>query len=418
MGDNPRFESVSDMVRATSEDESFVKDVDRRISERQLTKHLIAHRVRNNMSQRQIADQLGCSQSRISKLENSRDDDIRLGDLEQYAKAIALELRLVISPANRTLVDEIRYHAFRIKDLLTRLVELAEEDDQIADGVGKFACIETPLNLLKIVVDTAKRIPQQVLKRLRFLVVEDEWPARNYLVELMESSSLAEVVGAVASVAEAREALAAAAGPTVDVAFCDLQLSGNKRAGLELVRSLSASRPGLMLVLATAFEEHAMEAFELGVVDYLLKPFSEERVVQCLKRLQSRRPAPAAPSGPSRIVARRKKNFVFLEPKEIWAFEAADRLTFVHTQHGRFDLDLSLAAIEVSLGRTLTRVHRNWLVNAAFIKELERDGHETSLFVGPSLGAEGQGLHVPVSRDRSQAVKDMLLADTTGLRRP
>lgn len=254
--------------------------------------------------------------------------------------------------------------------------------------------------------------------RLQVLVVEDEWPARNYLVELMEASKLAEVVGAVASVEEAREALAAAAGPTVDVAFCDVQLAGDKRSGLELVRSLSASRPGLMLVLATAFEEHAMEAFELGVVDYLLKPFSEERVVQCLRRLQARRPAAAARPGPSRIVARRKKNLVFLEPKEIWAFEAADRLTFVHTQHGRFDLDLSLAAIEVSLGRTLTRVHRNWLVNAAFIKELERDGSETSLFVGTSLGAEGQGLHVPVSRDRSQAVKDMLLADATGLRRP
>lgn len=253
---------------------------------------------------------------------------------------------------------------------------------------------------------------------LQVLVVEDEWPARNYLVELMEGSKLAQVVGAVATVDEAKEALAAEGGPTIDVACCDLQLQGDPRAGLGLARSLAASRPGLMLVIATAFEQHALEAFDLGVVDYLLKPFSEERVVQCLKRLHARRPPPAAAPRPSRIVARRKKNLVFLEPKEIWAFEAADRLTFVHTEHGRFDLDLSLAAIEVSLGRALTRVHRNWLVNAAFIRELERDGSETSLFVGASLGAQGAGLHVPVSRDRAQQVKDMLLADATGLRRP
>ena len=74
--------------------------------------------------------------------------------------------------------------------------------------------------------------------------------------------------------------------------------------------------------------------------------------------------------------------------------------------------------VVVSLGRTLTRVHRNWLVNASFIRELERDGTETRLFVGTSLSSAEQGLHVPVARERAQQVKDMLLAGTTGLRRP
>jgi two-component system response regulator LytT len=254
--------------------------------------------------------------------------------------------------------------------------------------------------------------------RLRALVVEDEWPARNYLVELLEGSGLAHVVGAVASADQAHAALARASGLIADVAFLDVQLAGGERAGLELARALQQARPGLMLVLATAFERHALEAFELGVVDYLLKPFSEERVLDCLKRLQARKPASGPALAPARVVARRKKNLVFLEPREIWAFEAADRLTFVHTEHGRFDLDLSLTAIEVSLGRTLTRVHRNWLVNAAFIKELERDGAETRLFIGTSLAGAAPGLHVPVARERAQEIKDMLLANTTGLRRP
>lgn len=256
--------------------------------------------------------------------------------------------------------------------------------------------------------------------RLKSLVVEDEWPARNYLVELLQGSGLAEVVGAVASVDEARAILDGTSGLRVDVAFLDVQLAGGARAGIELARELIAVRPGLMLVIATAFEQHALEAFELGVVDYLLKPFAEERVLQCLTRLHARRPAlaGAAAAGPSRIVARRKKNLVFLEPGEIWAFEAADRLTFVHTEHGRFDLDLSLAAIEVSLGRSLTRVHRNWLVNAAFVKELERDGSEMRLFVGASLASEGRGLHVPVARERAPEIRELLLSNTTGVRRP
>jgi DNA-binding LytR/AlgR family response regulator len=255
--------------------------------------------------------------------------------------------------------------------------------------------------------------------RLRALVVEDEWPARNYLVELLESSRLAQVVGAVAGVDEARQALQPASGLSVDVVFVDVQLAGGSddRAGLDLVRSMSGSPRAPRFVLATAFDRHAVEAFDLGVIDYLVKPFSEDRVAQCLARLHERQPVAVATPPSTRIVARRKRSLVFLEPAEIWAFEASDRLTFVHTPHGKFDLDLSLTAIEASLGRALTRVHRSWLVNVAYIKELERDGTETKLFVGAGIGDEGHGVRVPVSRDRAQAVRDMLLANATGLRR-
>ena len=250
--------------------------------------------------------------------------------------------------------------------------------------------------------------------KVRALVVEDEWPARNYLVELLQSTGLAEIAGAVSSVHEAKEALAEKQ-LGVDVAFLDVQLGGgNDRSGLELGRDLAKEHPQIKVVLATAFEQHALTAFELGAIDYLLKPFSEDRVRQCLERVVGR--TPARPSGPARIVARRKKSLVFLAPDEIWAFEAADRLTFVHTPHGKFDLDLSLAAIELSIGQTLTRVHRNWLVNASHIKELEREGSETHLFVG-GLASQGVGVKVPVSRDRSQAVREMLLQDATGIRR-
>lgn len=255
---------------------------------------------------------------------------------------------------------------------------------------------------------------------LRALVVEDEWPARNYLVELLEASRLAEVVGAVGGVDEARQALASDA-PEVDVVFVDVALgiSPSEDGGLTLVREV-AGRPGApMFVFATAYEEHALEAFDLGVIDYLLKPFSEERVGQCLRRLhQHRVEARVATEGPPRIVARRKRSLVFLAPHEIWAFEAADRLTFVHTMHGTFDIDLSLAAVEASFGRAFVRVHRNWLVNAVHIKELERDGHETRLFVGEGVADAGRGVRVPVARERSAAVREMLLANATGLRRP
>lgn len=254
--------------------------------------------------------------------------------------------------------------------------------------------------------------------RFRALVVEDEWPARNYLVELLEASRLAEVVGAVATIDEARQALTdPSSGLAVDVAFVDVRIVGSgDEAGLDFVRTLSRSPSAPMFVLATAFRQHALEAFDLGVVDYLLKPFTEERVQKCLERLGQRRPAPVQ-QGPARIVARQGKKLVFLDPDEVWAFEASDRLTSVHTIHGQFDLDLSLSAIEGSVGRSFTRVHRSWLVNAAYIRELEREGNETRLFVGSGLGAAQPGIFVPVARERAQAVREMLLANSTGVRR-
>ncbi|MDB5215121.1 MAG: hypothetical protein JWO86_3048 [Myxococcaceae bacterium] len=247
---------------------------------------------------------------------------------------------------------------------------------------------------------------------LRALVLEDEWPTRNYLVQLVEGTQLAEVTGAVGTIDEAREALA---GSPIDVVFVDLQLAatGDTRTGLDLIRSMADAPGAPMFVIATAFEQHTLEAFELGVVDYVLKPFSEERVEQCLRRLAARRPERRG--GPLRVVARKKKSLVFLDPKEIWAFEAADRLTFVHAKRGRFDIDLTLATIEASFGRTLTRVHRNWLVNADYVREMDREGGEMTLVVGGEQ--ESEGIRVPVSRDRAKPVRDLLLQNATGVRR-
>jgi two-component system, LytTR family, response regulator LytT len=250
---------------------------------------------------------------------------------------------------------------------------------------------------------------------LRALVLEDEWPTRNYLVKLIEGTGLAQVVGAVSNIDETREALA---GPPVDVVFADIELAatGDSRTGLDLIRSMVGEPTAPMFVLATASSRHSLEAFDLGVVDYLLKPFTDERVAQCLRRLLAHR-APR-PQSPHRVVARRKKSLVFLDPEKIWAFEAADRLTFVHSPEGKFDIDLSLSAIEASLGRTLFRVHRNWLVNLTYVKQLERDGTGGTVTVGTDLVAEGRSIHAPVSQDRAKALRDRLLENATGVRRP
>ena len=128
------------------------------------------------------------------------------------------------------------------------------------------------------------------MTRLRAMVLEDEPAARRLLVQLIEETELAEVVGVASNVAEALEVLRAA---PVDVAFVDIRLPGGE-SGLDLIRLFGVPDPrgqgssGIhrtLFVLATAVERHTLRAFELGVVDYLLKPLSETRVERSLHRV-------------------------------------------------------------------------------------------------------------------------------------
>ncbi len=258
--------------------------------------------------------------------------------------------------------------------------------------------------------------------KLRALVVEDEWAARNYLVELLDRSGMVDVVGAVADLAGATEALdEIARGFSLDVVFVDVELAGDvEEAGLQLVRTRAAAPGAPAFVLATASSLHAVDAFDLGVVDYLRKPFTQARVNQSLERVRGRRPQLEQQTSP-RIVARRKRSLVFLKPDEVWAFEAADRLVSVHSRFGDFEIDVSLATVESSVGRGFLRVHRNWLVNADHVREMVRDLGEHALVMGdlPTDGASSTELHlrVPVGRERAQAVREMLLSNTTGVRK-
>lgn len=238
--------------------------------------------------------------------------------------------------------------------------------------------------------------------KLRALVVEDEWAARSFLVELLEATGEVEVAGAVATAEDATEAIATIAP---DVVLVDVELAGSDRDGISLVRAGGASA----FVLATAHDQYAIDAYDLGVVDYLLKPFTAERVAQCVGRIRARIPARPTSTGPVRVVGRRKRALVFLRTEEVWAFEAADRSAFVHSARGRFDVDLSLSALEASFGSAIMRVHRNWLVNRAHVLELEGVSADMTLLVGREL-------RVPVARERTAAVRELLLANTAGVR--
>jgi DNA-binding LytR/AlgR family response regulator len=123
---------------------------------------------------------------------------------------------------------------------------------------------------------------------------------------------------------------------------------------------------------------------------------------------------PAVDGERLRVVGRRRADLIFIDATDIWAFEAADRLTFVHCKGGRFDLDVSLTELETLLGPGLLRPHRNWLVYSAHVREWRRRPERPVLVVG---ALDGTGLEVPVAPERLPALRSALLAGAVGLRR-
>jgi len=209
---------------------------------------------------------------------------------------------------------------------------------------------------------------------LSCVVIEDEWATRDYLVELIEQTGLAACAAAFADTRAARTFLSA--HPAVDVLFVDVQLPGQD--GLEFIRSL---KEGPALVLATARSEYAMEGFELGVSDYLLKPFSQSRVLACLERQVRRKETRLSvpPSHPMRIAARSRNGIVLLGLEQVWAFESEERMVHVHSTAGRFEIDISLNLLEQGFA-SLIRVHRSWLINEGAIREIiRRDGEASAM---------------------------------------
>jgi predicted XRE-type DNA-binding protein len=114
MAKRKTFSSVSEMVHEASGDDGFAAAYERRLAERRIIKDLMIKRATSGMSQKDIARSFGCTQSRISKLENMTDSDLTIGDLAKYSRALGLELRITLAPKDSTPAARNRSIAFEV----------------------------------------------------------------------------------------------------------------------------------------------------------------------------------------------------------------------------------------------------------------------------------------------------------------
>lgn len=117
------YSSVSEMIESLSEDPDFAREFEARVQDRLLTKNLSVLRNLANLSQKELADQLGCTQSKVSKLETGVDADLRFGDMIEYAKAVGYVPYLTFVPKGMTIADKVKMHALQIAEALPGLTE-------------------------------------------------------------------------------------------------------------------------------------------------------------------------------------------------------------------------------------------------------------------------------------------------------
>jgi DNA-binding LytR/AlgR family response regulator len=191
-------------------------------------------------------------------------------------------------------------------------------------------------------------------------------------------------VTVVGEAANGREALLQIGEVRPDLVFLDLQMP--VMGGFEVVRELGGGHLPVV-VIVTAFDEHAIEAFEAGAIDYLLKPVSEARLRKAVERARGLAGRPlenanavaalvsaAAPSGQAasrKIVGRSGTEYFLLDPDEILCFQAEGELVWIVTAKQRLMATQPLRKIEERLkGQQFQRVHRNAIVNVNHVRKM------------------------------------------------
>ena len=251
----------------------------------------------------------------------------------------------------------------------------------------------------------------QERRRLRALIVDDEHAAREELRYLLRSFPEVEVVGEATQTSEALELIR---NIDYDLCFLDIRMPGG--TGLELVRELSKQRHRPAVIFTTAYPDHAVEAFELDAVDYLLKPFDEARLGHALEKVVERSELPAELEGqtggrensdePSidKIAVPLAGRTILLDVDEIVYATAARGYSYLVTSRGRHLVPNSLADLERRLVRRgFFRTHRGYLINLRKAQAIEPD------FAGSlQVVMEEREERVPVSRRQARELKRLI----------
>lgn len=240
---------------------------------------------------------------------------------------------------------------------------------------------------------------------MKALIVDDEPLARERLASLLREAG-AEIVG---EAGDGRAAVEAAARLAPDVVLLDIRMP--VMDGLEAARHLSTIESPPAIIFCTAYDEHALAAFEATAIDYLVKPVRLERLRTALERarrfgvaaLETVETAAGAPRARSHLCARVRGNLVLVPVADIDYLLAEDKYVVVHTGKSDVLIEEALKALESEFGERFVRIHRNCLVARDCIGGLVR-GADGTIFVKIT----GSDVTLEVSRRNLPALRKLV----------
>ena len=241
---------------------------------------------------------------------------------------------------------------------------------------------------------------------IRVLLVDDEQPARDHLRELLAPHSDIEVAGEAEDGEQAIESIAAL---KPELVLLDIQMPGC--SGLDVAASLSLPRP--KIVFCTAFDDYAVDAFEVYAVDYLLKPVNRVRLAKALDRVRPTiapvrdeavdRMISVEPRPHPRFLAKYGGRYRVTAEEEIDYFSIEEGLTALHSGGQRCWMDITLAELERRLAPSaFIRISREHIARIAAIAEV------LPLVGGYAEVVLKNGEHLPVARRRLKSLLDVL----------
>jgi two-component system response regulator AlgR len=210
---------------------------------------------------------------------------------------------------------------------------------------------------------------------MRLLIADDEPLARERLAALLREIPEVELVG---EAADGREAVTRSEQLKVDCVLLDIAMP--LLDGLEAARHLSHLESPPAVIFCTAYDEHALAAFDASAVDYVVKPVRRERLVAALERARRftgerfREVSERLPSSQRRthICARLRGNLKLVPISDIVYFLAEDKYVVVHYTGGEVLIEESLKSLETEFAEHFARIHRNCLVSTERLSGLKR----------------------------------------------
>ena len=215
---------------------------------------------------------------------------------------------------------------------------------------------------------------------MKVVIADDEPLARERLRALLAAHDDIEVV---AEAVDGRAALQACAEHEPDLVLLDIAMPGID--GLEAARHLAAFEPRPAVVFCTAYDAHALSAFDAAAVDYLVKPVRPERLEAALERVRtftaglerSRDEGGAGGKRRTHLCARLRGSLRLIPVEDVHYLQAEEKYVVVHHARGEDLIEESLKSLEEEFGDRFLRIHRNCLVARHELVELRRDpeGH-------------------------------------------